>query len=221
MDSMKQEGRYSASPQKKGKSRRKPIHNRDKLQEALEELPAEKRGAIRNVADGLGISKTHAGRLLKNDDDFVAHTNSIKPSLEDADEAKRLLHATGRIICSDSGTFVFKGACDKIHVDKKWFHLTQINQRVYMTKKEKQAKNLQRHAKHKSHTTKVMFVCATARPRFDETTGECLFDGKIGLWPVVAKVPAARTSKNWPAGTIETKCVPLTKTCIGTSLLKK
>ena len=36
----------------------------------------------------------------------------------------------------------------------------------------------------KRYITKVMFLCAVARPVFDGVSGECLFDGKVGCWRV-------------------------------------
>ncbi|KAH9074408.1 hypothetical protein Ae201684P_022215 [Aphanomyces euteiches] len=55
-----------------------------------------------------------------------------------------------------------------------------------------------------------MFLCAVARPRYDESTGRW-FDSKIGISSFVETVPADRTSRNRPAGTIETKSVAVTK----------
>lgn len=54
---------------------------------------------------------------------------------------------------------------------------------------------------------KIMFLCAIAPPRFDPVTGECIFDGKIGIWPFVEKEIAQRDSVNRPAGTNETKTI--------------
>lgn len=56
-----------------------------------------------------------------------------------------------------------------------------------------------------------MFLCAIARPRCDPTTGECIFDGKIGIWPFTERVQAQRSSVNRPAGTWETKPLNVTK----------
>ncbi len=49
-----------------------------------------------------------------------------------------------------------------------------------------------------------MFLCASARPRFDEN-GACIFDGKIGCFPLVTFERAKRSSINRPAGTMEVK----------------
>ena len=41
--------------------------------------------------------------------------------------------------------------------------------------------------------------------------GECIFDGKIGMWPFVERVEAKRTSKNREKGTIKMNVVPVNK----------
>ncbi|XP_057791129.1 uncharacterized protein LOC131008257 [Salvia miltiorrhiza] len=41
-------------------------------------------------------------------------------------------------------------------------------------------------------------------PIFSDS-GECLFDGKIGIFPLIEQVPAKRNSKNRPVGTMEIK----------------
>ena len=47
-------------------------------------------------------------------------------------------------------------------------------------------------------------LVVVARPRFDKDDNE-IFSGKIGVFPLVTKVPAKRSSVNRPAGTLETK----------------
>jgi hypothetical protein len=57
-----------------------------------------------------------------------------------------------------------------------------------------------------------MFLFAVARPRWD-TRANRYFDGKLGMWPFVEKVPAQRaSSRNRPRrGTLITKPVSVTK----------
>ena len=58
---------------------------------------------------------------------------------------------------------------------------------------------------------KVMFLAAVVRPRYDEN-GECIFDGKIGMWPFVEqRVAARRTSANRDRGTIVTTTISCTR----------
>ena len=55
-----------------------------------------------------------------------------------------------------------------------------------------------------------MFLSAVTRPHFDDNK-VCVFDGKIGIWTFVHQVVAQRTSTYQPAGTMETKSLPVTK----------
>jgi hypothetical protein len=96
---------------------------------------------------------------------------------------------------------------DEVHVDEKWFFLTEIDQGLYLTEAKENAP--ERSTRHKGHILKVMFLTAVARPQFDDT-GDCIFDGKIVLWPFVTQQPAVRTSANRARGTMETKVVSVT-----------
>ena len=66
---------------------------------------------------------------------------------------------------------------------------------------------LQPKTKSKCHIPKVMFLCAVARPPFDNNR-HSWFASQIGLWPFVEKKPAIRNSVNCPRGTIKTKNTP-------------
>jgi hypothetical protein len=61
---------------------------------------------------------------------------------------------------------------------------------------------LKRTVVHKLYIPKVMFCAANARPRWDAGRNE-MFDGKVGMWPIATQVPAARSSRNRSAGTLE------------------
>jgi hypothetical protein len=52
----------------------------------------------------------------------------------------------------------------------------------------------------KNHIVKVMFLAATARARYD-AEGNCMFDGKIGMWPLVVQERAQHNLIHRPAGT--------------------
>ena len=67
-----------------------------------------------------------------------------------------------------------------------------------------------RKAQSKKFITKVMFLAAVARPRHNPATNSA-FDGKIGCWAIVEKVPAQRYSRNRAAGILVTKCVEVNK----------
>lgn len=88
-----------------------------------------------------------------------------------------------------------------VHIDEKWFYMTKKSETYYLHPDEADPS---RTCQNKNYIGKVMFLVAMARPRFDDEGNE-LFDGKIGVFPLVFKQPAQRRSKNREAGTLETK----------------
>ena len=86
---------------------------------------------------------------------------------------------------------------DLIHIDEKWFYLTKDGQRFIIAADEEEP---YRHVQHKSFLTKIMFLCAVARPRYD-TRRNAWFDGKIGIWPIGKWEPVKRSSKKRAKGT--------------------
>ncbi|KAH9153421.1 hypothetical protein AeRB84_004326, partial [Aphanomyces euteiches] len=75
---------------------------------------------------------------------------------------------------------------DVVHIDEKWFFMTKLKTNYYLAPDEEPPHRTERS---KQHITKVMFMVAVARPRWDEAT-QTWFDGKIGVWPFVIEVPA-------------------------------
>ena len=92
---------------------------------------------------------------------------------------------------------------DCIHIDEKWYYLTKNCRRYYLGKDEEIPT---RTSKSKRFVTKVMFLGAVARPRWDHHKNR-MFDGKLGIWPFTEVVEAQRTSANRPAGTLITKAL--------------
>ena len=85
---------------------------------------------------------------------------------------------------------------DLIHIDEKWFYLTKDGQSFIIVVDEEEP---YRHVQHKSFLTKIMFLCAVARPRYD-TRRIAWFDGKIGIWPIGKWEPAKRSLKKHAKG---------------------
>jgi hypothetical protein len=101
---------------------------------------------------------------------------------------------------------------DTIHIDEKWFYMTKANERYYLMSGEEEP---HRTCKSKSHIAKIIVLCVVARPIHNFDTGECIFDGKIGVYPFIERVGAIRKSHNRPRGTLETKPVDaITQTVI-------
>jgi hypothetical protein len=70
-----------------------------------------------------------------------------------------------------------------VHIDEKWFYITCINQKYYLLPDEEPP---ERFCKSKRFITKVMFMAAVARPRYDPNK-KALFNGKIGICPLFLK----------------------------------
>ncbi|XP_022042259.2 uncharacterized protein LOC110944923 [Helianthus annuus] len=114
-----------------------------------------------------------------------AHTNAIKPDLTDENKKTRLVFCLSSVTRSlSNGSPVFHDMFNVVHIDEKWFYLTKPSKRYYLVLDEDE---LYRTCKSKKFITKVMFLAAVARPRYDSS-------GK-----------AKRSSKNHVAGTLETK----------------
>jgi hypothetical protein len=101
----------------------------------------------------------------------------------------------------------FKSMMNVVHIDEKWFYLHTTNSGALLLPDEQpEAISVQ----HKGHIPKVMFLAAVARPRLDTNTG-LLFDGKLGIFPFVERVPAQRSSANRPRGTLLTRQVSVNR----------
>jgi len=86
---------------------------------------------------------------------------------------------------------------NEIHVDEKWFFVCRDGESHMLVSDEIPPERV---VKHKSHITKVMFLCAQARPR--KLTNNTWWDGKIGIWPIGCYRRAERGSVNRPRGTL-------------------
>ena len=71
-------------------------------------------------------------------------------------------------------------------------------------------KNPRHCVKHKSHITKVMFVCTVARPCLNPSANSW-WDRKLGIWPIGDWEPAKWRSKNRPKGMLVWKNKVVTK----------
>ncbi|XP_057790772.1 uncharacterized protein LOC131007878 [Salvia miltiorrhiza] len=164
-------------------------------------LNLSKRSTIRKLACGVKCSKNTVGRWAKSGL-IRAHSNATKPDLTAPNKLFRLRFSLealeyDRIMRS----LTFKSMLNTVHIDEKWFYITKSAQRFYLTPEEIEP---HRTCKNKKFITKVMFMCAVCRPVFG-ANGECLFDGKIGIFPFTELVPTKRNSKNRAAGTMEWK----------------
>ena len=170
--------------------------------EAMAQIPVSQRGTIRATAHHMGISTWAVWRMTKKE--ITRHTSAVKPLLSERQKQDRIDYAIRQI---DFTRNRFKSSYDVVHVDEKWFDVTKVKKTYYLGPGEAPPT---RATKSKRFIEKVMFLCAVARPRHDTTTNSS-FDGKLGIWPFVEMVPAQRSSRNRPAGTLEMKNIVVTK----------
>ena len=181
---------------------RKPKFDIDTVFQQIENVDKESRKSLNFVAGAIGVSKTTIIRM-KQAKQIKAFTMSLKPKLNDEHRSKRLYHCLSKI---DRNTIngvtglKYKTFYNEVHVDEKWFYLVQDHGRYYLTANE--APPPTKTVQHKSHITKVMFLCALARPRYNNTTRQW-FDGLIGIYPVGEFDVYRRRSANHEAGELK------------------
>ena len=136
------------------------------------------------------------------------HNSQTKPILNEDNKKARLRFCLSML---DKNSLPhepkFMNMSNIIHIDEKWFNMSKTIETYFIMADEEEP---HRTCKSKNFITKIMFLAATARPRF-EGEGKVLFDGKIGIFPFVTKEPAKRSSRNRPAGTLETKAMTSVK----------
>jgi hypothetical protein len=200
-------GFYTASPKRKGRCGRKPLYDLEVLEAAVAEMPRENRKNIRSVAANLGVSTWTVQKMMK--ENHIRRVSSpLNAYLTENNKWMRLEYAVGQISRMENGMFSdnFRDSYDEIHIDEKWFNITELTTTYYLASDETPPT---RRVINKGHITKVMFLVAVARPRFDDDGG-LLFDGKIGCWPITEQTPALRNSINRLAGTMVTRTVNVT-----------
>ena len=184
------------------KASRPPKYNTTKVPEAIRGVPLGQRKCFRDLSANVHIPRSTLFEMLstrgKQHGKYGArrHTSALKPHLSDQNMFERCMFAL-----SKRNGSTYKEQYDEIHVDEKWFYLTNDQENYILLDDEPDPL---RTVKHKSHIDKVMFLAATAKPRWDPHK-KCWFDGKLGIWPFAEKIAAKRSSVNRPAGTLEWK----------------
>lgn len=173
--------------------------------EKLTSIDKRKRTTIRSTAFAMGVSPTTLHRRIL-EGIIKRHTNALKPYLTEENKIDRLAYCLSMINQSTigEGDPLFLSQFDRVHFDEKWFYLTEESGTYYLAADEEEP---HRTTKSKRFILKVMFLAAVARPRWDRVRNQW-FTGRIGIWPFVFQDAAKRSSKNRPAGTLETKAIP-------------
>ncbi|GJN37452.1 hypothetical protein PR202_gb26408 [Eleusine coracana subsp. coracana] len=168
----------------------------------LRNIPLNERMTLEAVSKRLHVSKAKLIRYMRQGL-LRRHSSSIKPYLTVVNKKTRLkwcvdMLEPGRTPNDER----FKGLFDHVFIDEKWFFLTQNSAKYYLLPEKDDP---HRTSKSKNYIPCLMFLCVTARPRFHNDV--CIFDGKIGCFPLVTYEQAKRTSVNRQARTWEVKLI--------------
>ena len=165
------------------------------FRQGLKEIPQRRRKTYHSTAKAMGVSLNTVQRMSLQKDVCRVHTSSLKPTLTEENKMSRMELALS--FMDKNNTSKFENMEDLIHIDEKLFYLTKDGQRFIIAADEEEP---YRHVQHKSFLTKIMFLCAVARPRYD-TNKNAWFDGKIGIWPIGKWELAKRKLKKRAKGT--------------------
>ena len=163
--------------------------------QGLKEIPRRRRKTYHSTAKAMGVTLSTVQRMLLHRDVCRVHTSSLKPTLTEENKMSRMELALSFV--DKNNTSKFENMEDLIHIDEKWFYLMKDGQCFIIAVDEEEP---YRHVQQKSFLTKIMFLCAVARPRYD-TRRNAWLDGKIGIWPIGKWEPAKRSSKKCAKGT--------------------
>ncbi|KAL6525190.1 hypothetical protein OROMI_030783 [Orobanche minor] len=181
-------------------SRKRRSCGRKRLEVDLSRVPEielHKRTTVTSLSNALGVSYSKVYNLFK-EGVIRRHSSAIKPHLKEENKISRLQFCLSMLEESPSSNDPkSKGMYNYVHIDEKWFYMTKKDQTYYLLAIEGDP---DRSCQSKNFIEKVMFLAATARPRFDDN-GRLVFDGKIGCWPFVTEQPAQRNSRNRQAET--------------------
>ncbi|ETV72673.1 hypothetical protein H257_12418 [Aphanomyces astaci] len=175
---------------------RKCVLTDEEIEHAVKLVPLQARQTMRTLAAQSGVMKTTIIRQMQRAKPLMRKTSHSKPYLTDANALGRVQYALSFIKPTSKGT-IFDSM--HAHVDEKCSFFTTVKKRYYAYEDEDLPT---RQFKFNRYITKVMFLAAVARPRYDYHN-KCIFDGKIGVWPFVENVLAKENSRNRP------KCTPL------------
>jgi hypothetical protein len=200
-DSINNGGEYlDVSHKKRNCGRKKILDYSEKISNLKTISTRNRQTALSSTAEAATIPKTTLWERKKAGA-VKLHTANSKPILTDENKVRRVEFCKSHIVLLNH-RFIFHDMLDTLHVDEKWFFVNKPTVKVYMAPDEEEPK---RSSKSKRFPTIVMFICAVACPRWDDTRANRPFDDKLGIWPFVEKVPAQRGSRNRARGTLE-KC---------------
>jgi DNA invertase Pin-like site-specific DNA recombinase len=111
---------------------RLPKYIKDDFDHDMQLLPLSKRKTLRSLASSLGLSLTTTHRMVSHDDSTVyRHKSSLKPSLTEQNKADRVTFCFD-FVREHGRMRLFDEMLDIVHVDEKWFYVTEQRSRYYL-----------------------------------------------------------------------------------------
>jgi len=150
---------------------------RKKMQVDLSEVlnvPLHRRTTIRSLAKAIGVTRSTLYRWFK-EGLLRRHSNTLKPLLREENKKERLQWCVSIL---DHRTLPNEPRFIEM------YNITSKYKKYYMLPEEEDP---HRAVLNKNCIGKVMFLAAVARPIYDDE-GNCIFDGKLGVWAFVRKV---------------------------------
>ena len=202
--------------------RRHAIYPTGVIQEGVKNLLLWKRHTQRKLATSIGVLKTTVQCWIVGST-ICVHCNSLEPVLTEENKVARLLMALPFRDPVDLTNY--HDMLDQIHLDEKWFCLTQKKERYLLLPEERKPKRCIKHKSHKAKTLnqtqiphkKVLFLCAVVCPRFNPSANSW-WDGKLGIW---RRELVKQKSKNRPRETLVWKNKVVTKEVYRELLISK
>jgi hypothetical protein len=124
---------YTASPLRMG--RQIGTHQkwcREEVAEAIAQLPFNKRDTMASISSALQIPTTTIHRMYRQDGIIRRQKNTIKPTLTEPNKFFRVLYCFNQIQGVRNDELYFKANHFSVHVDEKWFFITQQQQSTYL-----------------------------------------------------------------------------------------
>jgi hypothetical protein len=171
-ESAEANGYYDSPSLMKGRCGRRKSDRSGEL-ERLRDVPIPQRSTIRSAAAACGLPPTTLYRHIQAGS-LCPAASMTKPLLTDANKLQRLQFCLSHV---GKTSRMFDAMYDVVHADEKLFYVTEVKKRFYLL----HDKDIPYRAlKQKSHITKVMFLAAVARPRWNGATNT-QFGGLIGI----------------------------------------
>ena len=154
----------------------RPKTSTELLLNKIKSVHISRRGTIRSAAHAMSVSKSTLHRAITRGD-IWRYRDDVKPILTMKNKQDRV-HFALMYIDRRFHTLPYVQIESIVHFDEKCFLLTKVSRSVICAHGELPP---QQKVHSKRHITKVMFLAAIAKPRFDFRRKR-QFDGKIGMF---------------------------------------